>query len=132
MIRSSIEPVNAEAAEGTAFVPALPAAWDFQLADFPTADAWTAKSLAGIVPADAVAVALYFIFDAPGVGSQVAFRKAGNANDVNIVTKDTYAIATPWGLTGRGIVGVDAARAIEYWRDAAITVMNVVVVGWWV
>lgn len=103
---------------------------DFTVADFTTDATWRDLSLASIVPAGAVAVVLKVILKDDAVGSQIAFRKNGNAYIYNTGELRTQAVDVV--LTGDIYVFLDAGRIIEYYgSNLAFTGITVTVKGWW-
>lgn len=104
------------------------AAFDVTEATMTLNNAWQNLDLSAIVPADASWVLLRVQISDPNVGDNLYFRKDGNAN----------AIATP-GIVAQVadiineaeiLVPCSAARIIEYKGNAAITIVNIAVLGW--
>ena len=105
-----------------------PAAIDYGDGDFTHNGLWIDLDLSSIVPAGAIAVVLYVVVGAGGaVGQGLLFRKNGNSKVVN-----TPGVGDSGHAFGSGtvIVPCDSGRVIEYNCGGAVTVANVVVVGW--
>ena len=106
-----------------------PAAFDFTEADLTMDNAWHDLDVSGII-ADAnvkwVLVTMH-IADA-AKNKQLHLRKNGNSNEVAVVCIETLASSDP--SHQNGWVPCDGNQVIEYKATAAISSVDIVVMGW--
>lgn len=119
-----------------------PSAWDFRLdgsgtlqgggANPLTTDgAWHDLDLSALVPAGAAVVIVYSVSDNL-VAKSVGFRKNGNVNTPGTIRIRTE-IADDYEVGGTPPIVCDSDSKIEFWAsDTTWTVIDLVIIGWWV
>jgi len=106
-----------------------PAAFDKTEADLTMDNAWHDLDLSAIVTdTDASWILLRVILNDPNVGDNLLFRKNGNSNA--IATPGIIAQVANQDIECEILVPCDTSQVIEYKANAALTSVDIVVLGW--
>jgi len=107
-----------------------PAAWDKGHGTMTMDGSWNDWDLSGIVPANAIAVALRLYITDATPGTTLGVRENGNSNVHNSLQVVAQVANGPVNMDG--IVTVDANRVVEYYASAAFDYIGMLVKGWWI
>lgn len=107
-----------------------PAVVDFDEVDFTTDVAWHELNLSAIVPEHAKAVSVKLIISAVANRQFAHFRRAGQANNINVSSVITQVAGLE--IHGDLTIPVDSDRKIEYmFANVAWIKIRFTVKGWW-
>lgn len=108
-----------------------PATPDFDHTDFTNDEVWRELDLSGIVPSNASAVLINFMFTTTAINNAAMFRTKGN-NDVYNVSMNLSQVA---GIRNGNdnVIPIGSDGKIEYNLCAACVwlIANLTVKGWW-
>lgn len=108
-----------------------PAAFDFVHGTLTIDNTWHDLSLASIVPAGAIAVALYISIWSDAVNTVIAFRKKGNSNEFNL-SKHITQVANIYNFSDLMVIP-DSNRIIQYkGASGGNQEIDITVKGWWI
>jgi hypothetical protein len=106
-----------------------PAAADWTEVDLTMDGTWRDLDLSGVLPSNAVAVALALFIQDDAVASRIRFRENGNSNGFNVANARTVVANVQHAFDL--IVACDSNQVIEYDATANTDSIDITIKGWW-